>query len=213
MLLGGDLPSVSLLVTEELEEGKRVTHRLASLLGFAISEDMYPDDDTQISSETDQESIGDEAGEKFVNRDKTETNTEVNGLNPEMKNLNLEMENVGGGKAGQAHIGSTLVETSQQVREGEERPTAAEEISGGNTIAKRDASSKGGLDDSTGDSNAAQAVQADNVKVATKLWKVLPLKTGWFDVYISDVKDPEHFTVWYFSILLPGIKSYGRSIT
>ena len=44
---------------------------------------------------------------------------EVNGLNPEMKNL--EMENVGGGKAGQAHIGSTLVETSQQVREGKER--------------------------------------------------------------------------------------------
>ena len=43
MLSGGDLPSVSLLVTEELEEGKRVTHRLASLLGFAISEDMYPD--------------------------------------------------------------------------------------------------------------------------------------------------------------------------
>ena len=211
MLSDGDLPSVSLLVTEDLEEGKRVAHRLASLLGFAISEDMYPDDDTQISSETDQESIGDEAGKKFVNRDKTGTNAEVNGLNPEMKNL--EMENVGGGKAGQAHIGSTLVETSQQVREGKERPRAAEEISGGNTIAKRDASSKGGLDDSTGDPNAAQAVQADNVKVAIKQWQVLPLKTGWFDVYITDVKDPEHFTVWYFSIMLPSIKSYARPIT
>ena len=192
---GRDLPSVSLLVTEELE-GKPVTHRLATLLGLAVSEDMYPDDDTQISSETDRESVSDETGEKLANMGKTGTNMEVNGLNLEMNVSNLGMKNAIEGKASQANADSTLVETTQQVGKREERPIATDEITPGNAMTERYANSKGGHDDSM--RGAAQVVHADDVKVAMKQWKALPLKTDWFDVYVSDVQNPENFTVLYF---------------
>ena len=195
MLSDGDLPSVSLLVTEELE-GKPVTHRLATLLGLAVSEDMYQDDDTQISSETDRESVSDETGEKLTNMDKTGTNMEMNGLNLEMNMSNLEMKNSKEGKVSQANVDSTSVETTQQVGKREERPIATDEITPGNAMTERDANSKGGRDDSMG--GAAQVVRADDVKVAMKQWKALPLKTDWFDVYVSDVQNPDNFTVLYF---------------
>ena len=51
MLSDGDPPLISLLVTEEFE-GEIFTHRLATLLGFADSEDMYEDDDTDEAEET-----------------------------------------------------------------------------------------------------------------------------------------------------------------
>jgi hypothetical protein len=34
-------------------------------------------------------------------------------------------------------------------------------------------------------------------------WKALPLETDWFDVYVTDVKDPENFTVCRIFVLFP----------
>ena len=53
-------------------------------------------------------------------------------------------------------------------------------------------------------SDSSQAVQADDVKGAEKVsqWKGLPLSSDWIDVYVTDVKDPDRFTVCCFVSLM-----------
>ena len=240
MLSDGDPPSISLLVTIESEGEQQVTHRLASCLGLAASEETqgYQGDDAQVVPETEQENDDGEAGEDdgeageddgeageddgeagkddaeavkgLVNGDKTGMNveTDVVGTENENENENAESEVT----VETPRKLNVETDSAKQATTSEEKPEAVEEA-GPVKVEDKIAVGEDGI---AKDINGADVTEINNTDSETVIdnlnndgltlmsdeqagqhsqWKALPLQAGWFDVYITAVKDPDHFTV------------------
>ena len=170
-------PSVSLLVTVE-SEGKQVTQRLSWCLGYSGNE--YEDDDYQVVPETDPENVDGEAGKALLNGGKAVTNVESESAREQR---NVESNN------------------AEAAKKYEEKPPATEQTSVSKVEDKAPfmkVIEKRGKDVDEGSVNEVKENDAlINEFVATNhsQWKALALQSDWFDVYITDVKDPDNFTV------------------
>ncbi|CAB4010147.1 Hypothetical predicted protein [Paramuricea clavata] len=219
VLSDGDPPSISLLVTAESEGEQQVTHRLASYLGLAASEETqeYQDDDAQVVPETEQENADGEAGEHDGEAGEDDGEGGKGLVNGDKTGMNVETDVVGTENA-ESEVTVDIprklnVETdsAKQAATSEEKPEAVEEAgpvkvedkiavgedgiskdtNGADVTEIKNTNSETGIDnlnnDGLNDTSAEQAGQCVQ-------WKALPLQAGWFDVYITEVKDPDHFT-------------------
>ena len=200
MISEGDIPAVSLLVTIE-SEGECVTHRLASLLGLAANLDVSEYDDSQIVPDTD--CADSEVGDVFVNCGRPEANMESNVRGDGAKIANIEVSNADALRR-EKQAGVSEEKSISKIAKEEVGPRKLEDKIADRAGNNSDAANELKVDNLQGENMGlnvgpcgSQAAQVNDVKLASKRlhWKPLPLPTGWFDVYITEVRDADHFTV------------------
>lgn len=188
-LCEGELPSVSLLVTVKAKEDEEITERLTRLVGIPFDEEIIKDaveseeigDDRTLSS-------GDEiiVGEMKKNIVREE---EKNTVGESKKIIDGDSRNVRADKGEEDSVdervnGDTVVKSVVDERE---KNTVQQVGVVVNDVQDVQATEGGTLD--VDDSPINEVVHEPSP------WKELPLINGWMDVLITEVKDPEHFTV------------------
>ena len=218
MLSDGDPPSISLLVTIESEGEQQVTHRLASCLGLVASEERKGYQDGDIQVETEQENADGEAGEDDGEAGEDDGEAGKGLVNGDKTGMNVETDVVGTENAESEVTVETPrklnleTDSAKQATTSEEKPEAVEEagplkvedkiavgedgiskdINGADVTEINNTDSETGIDNLNND---GLTLMSDEQAGQHSQWKALPLQAGWFDVYITEVKDPDHFTV------------------
>ena len=153
------------------------------------------------------------AGKGLVNGDKTGMNveTDVVGTENENENENAESEvtvetprklNVETDSAKQATTSEEKPEAVEEAgpvkvedkvaKEAVEEDGISKDINGADVTEINNTDSETGIDNLNND---GLTLMSDEQAGQHSQWKALPLQAGWFDVYITEVKDPDHFTV------------------